>query len=200
MHHPTLFAKRAEKQGSLNWLTAPTIVNNELWLNNSAQWCVQLSCRHACPLLGIAPRLFTQVSSSLLAVREIKISFSAVALRLSYLKWQFFSHDVMDPTCAFQEHWNLFWNDVHAVYLSLLQKYLIRFHRKESFRPKEPQLKSLPNADNNWLKQIPCEVCNRYDWYRCVSRILKNKKNGKVHSSNLQSPQSTTQHCRKILY
>jgi len=48
------------------------------------------------------------------------------------------------------------------IYLSLLQKYLIRFHRKESFRLKEPQLKSLPNADNNWLTQIPCEFCNRY--------------------------------------
>ena len=139
---------------------------------------IQLSRRHACPLLGIAP-LLAQVSSSLLAVREIKVSFSAVALRLSYLKWQFFSHDVMDTTCAFQEHWNLFWNDVHAVYLSLLQKYLIRFHRKGSSRLKEPQLKSLPSADNNWLTQIPCEFCNRYDWYRCVSRILKNKKRWK---------------------
>jgi len=37
----------------------------------------------------------------------------------------------------------------------------------------------LPNADNNWLTQIPCEFCNRYDWYRCVSRILKNKKRWK---------------------
>jgi len=26
MHHPSLFAKSAEKQGSLNWLIAPTIV------------------------------------------------------------------------------------------------------------------------------------------------------------------------------
>ena len=34
------WARRAEKQGSLNWLTAPTIVNYELWLNNSAQWCL----------------------------------------------------------------------------------------------------------------------------------------------------------------
>ena len=34
---------------------------------------------------------------SLLAVSEIKVSFSAAALRLSYLKWQFFSHDFMDP-------------------------------------------------------------------------------------------------------
>jgi len=79
------------------------------------------------------------------------------------------------------------------VYLPLLQKYLIRFHRKENFRLKEPQLKSLPNADNNWLTQIPCEFCSRYYWYRCVSRILKNKKNGKVHSPGLKPPQSTHQ-------
>ena len=51
----------------------------------------------------------------------------------------------------------LFCNDVHAVYLSLLQKYLIRFHRKESSCLKWPELKSLPNADNNWLKQVTCE-------------------------------------------
>jgi len=62
----------------------------------------------------------------------IKVSFSAAELRLSYLKWQFFSHDFMDPTCAFQEHWNLFWHDVHAVYLSLLQKYLIRFRERKA--------------------------------------------------------------------
>jgi len=30
MHHPPLFAKRAEKQGSLNWLTAANIVIYEL--------------------------------------------------------------------------------------------------------------------------------------------------------------------------
>jgi len=51
-----------------------------------------------------------------------------------------------------------------------LQKYFI-FHRKESSRPKYPQLKSVPNADNNWLKQIPCEFCNWSYGYRCVSRI-----------------------------
>jgi len=60
-----------------------------------------MSSRHARPHLGIALRLFTQVSSSLLAVSEIKVSFSAAALRLSYLKQQFFSHDFMDLTCAF---------------------------------------------------------------------------------------------------
>ena len=127
MHHPPLFAKRAEKQGFLNWLTAPTIVNYELWLNNSAQWCTQLSSRHACPHLAIAPRFFAQVSSSWLAVSENKVSFSAAALRLSYLKWQFFSHDFMDLTCTFQEHWNLFWSDVHAAYLSLLPNISLTF-------------------------------------------------------------------------
>jgi len=127
MHHPPLFAKRAEKQGSLNWLTATTIVDYELWLNNSAQWCTQLSSRHACPHLGIALRLFTQVSSSLLSVNEVKVSFSAAALRLGYLKWQFSSHDFMHTTCAFQEYWNLFWNDVHAVYFSLLQNISLTF-------------------------------------------------------------------------
>jgi len=132
MHHPPLFAKRVEKQGSLNWLTAPTIVNYELWLNNSALWCIQLSSRHACPHLGIAPRLFTQVSSSWLAVSEIKVSFGAVALRLSYLKWQFLSHDFMNRTCAYQEHCNLFWNDVHAVCLSLLKKILFVFTEKKA--------------------------------------------------------------------
>ena len=30
MHHPTLFAKRTEKQGSLNWLTAPYYL--PLWI------------------------------------------------------------------------------------------------------------------------------------------------------------------------
>jgi len=70
MHHPPLFAKRVEKQDCLNWLTAPAIVNYEVWLNNSAQWCIQLSSRHTCTHLGIAPRLFTHVSSSLLAVNS----------------------------------------------------------------------------------------------------------------------------------
>ena len=127
MHHPPLFAKHTKKLSSLNWLTEPTTVNYELWRNNSAQWCIELSSPHACSHLGIAPRLFTQVSSSLLAVSEIKVSFSATALRLSYLKRQFFSHAFMEPTCAFQKHWNLFWNDVHAVYLSLLQNISLTF-------------------------------------------------------------------------
>jgi len=30
MNHPTLFAKRAEKHGSLNWLTAQTTGNYHL--------------------------------------------------------------------------------------------------------------------------------------------------------------------------
>ena len=76
-----------------------TIVNYELWLNNSAQWCSQLAGGWSCPHLGIAPRLFTQVSSSSRAVAEIKIRFSAAASRLRYVKWQFFSHSVMDPIC-----------------------------------------------------------------------------------------------------
>jgi len=53
------------------------------------------------------------------------------------------------------------------------------------------QKRKLLTADNNQLKQISCEFCNRYYRYRCVSSILKNKKNGKVHSHGLQSPQST---------
>jgi len=47
---------------------------------------MQLSSRHACPHLGIAPGLLKQFGSSLLAVSEIKVSFSTEALRLSYLK------------------------------------------------------------------------------------------------------------------
>ena len=54
MHHPPLFAKRAEKQGSLNWLTAPTIVNYELWLNNDSNSSFAAGCmRNLLP--GSAP-------------------------------------------------------------------------------------------------------------------------------------------------
>ena len=110
-----------------------TIVNYELWLNNSAQWCSQLAGGWSCPQLGIAPRLFAQVSSSSLAVAEIKIRFSAAASRLRYLEWQFFSHSVMDPIRTFQEHWNVLWNGLHAFCLTLSQKKsLITFREKKA--------------------------------------------------------------------
>ena len=47
-------------------------------------------------------------------------------------------------------------------------------------------IKSLSNADNNWLKQIHCEFCNRY---RCVSRILN--KQAKWKSAFSRSAVST---------
>ena len=48
MHHPTLFAKRAENKALWTGSQHLTIVNYELWLNNSAaQWCIELASRQA---------------------------------------------------------------------------------------------------------------------------------------------------------
>jgi len=53
---------------------------------------------------------------------------------------------------------------------------------------KQPQLKSLPNVDNNWLSRYPVRfVTDIIDIGVCPGFWI-NKKNGKVHSTGLQSP------------
>jgi len=76
------------------------------------------------------------------------------------ISWTLLALSKNTETC-FEMMYMPFISHFCKIYLSLLQKYFIRFRRKESFRLKEPQLKSLLNADNNWLKQVPCEFCNR---------------------------------------
>ena len=82
------------------------------------------------------------------------------------------------------------------IYLSLSQQYLIRFHRKESSRLKEPQIKSLPNADNSCLKQIPCTfatdiidigVCPEL-WKTRKMEKFKAPTNSKLNSYSLILP------------
>ena len=175
MHHPPLFAKRAEKQGSLNWLTASSFVNYELWLNNSAQWCIQLSSRHVrLHLGGNCIGLFTQVSSSLLAV--VRLRLVSGLLHCDWVTWS----DILftwfhGPYLRFPRILKLVLTQCTCRLSLTFAKIFYSYSQQRKLSSKLDTLKWLPNADN-WLKHIPCEFCNRYYWYQCVQDFEKQEK------------------------